>query len=255
MDRVNTQPVIVVNEAAARALWPGESAVGKQILLPTSRTTTAALTVVGVSGDVRQRDLGALSRAEIFLSASQPGPGWPGMVLVVRTIGEPAALAGVVRDAARSVDRDVPISRIRPMDDVLAGSLAQPQVYTALLAAFAVLALTLSAVGLYGVVSYGVAQRTREIGIRMALGAAREDVVRMVLRHGAGYALAGIVIGLGGGSAFMRLLTQLIPSAKPEDLTTLPAVALLLMAVALMASYLPARRAAQADPVAALRAD
>jgi putative ABC transport system permease protein len=177
------------------------------------------------------------------------------MVLVVRTTVEPTSLAATIRGVLRTVDRDVPVSRMRPLDDVLAGSLAQPRVYTALLGTFAALALVLAAVGLYGVVSYSVAQRTHEIGIRMALGADRADVLRLVLRSGASYAAAGTLLGVGGAIAFMRLLTQLMPSAQARDYGTLTAVALLLMGVALAASYVPARRGSRVDPIVALRSE
>ncbi len=252
-DRATTERVIVVNDAAARRFWPGENAVGKQIVQPGLQAASDTLTVVGVAGDVRQRSLGAAARPEIFLSSMQPGPDWPYMVLVVRTSVEPSSLAGAIKAAARAVDRDVPVARMRALDDVLAGSLAQPRVYTALLGAFAALALVLATVGLYGVVSYSVAQRTHEIGIRMALGAAPGDVMRMVLRHGAAYAVTGTVLGLAGGVAFMRLLTSVIPAAKAGDVGTLAAVSVLLLGVALAASYIPARRGSRVDPVVALR--
>jgi putative ABC transport system permease protein len=254
-DRTGSLPVIVVNDAAARRFWPGENAVGKQILLPMSRTNILALTVVGVAGDVRQMSLGIPTRPEIYLNSLQPGPGWPSTVLVVRTSVEPTTLAGAIKAAARAVDRDVPVNRMRSLDEVLAGSLAQPRVYTALLAVFASLALALAMIGLYGVVAYSVAQRTHEIGIRMALGAGPGDVVRMVLRHGAGYAIAGTVIGLAGAMAFMRLLATVMPAAQPGDLTTLAAVSALLLGVALAASYIPARRGSLVDPVVALRSE
>jgi putative ABC transport system permease protein len=252
-DRTNTEPVVVVNDAAARRFWPGENAVGKQILLPTSRTASTAATVVGVVSDVRQIGLGIATRPEIFLNSLQRGPGWPYMVLVVRTSVEPTPLAGAIKDAARAVDRDVPIARLRALDEVLAGSLAQTRVYTALLAAFAGLALVLAMVGLYGVVSYSVAQRTHEIGIRMALGAGSGDVMRMVLRNGAAYAIAGTAIGLAGAVAFMRLLATMLPGARAGDPGTLTAVCVLLLGVALAASYIPARRGSRVDPVVALR--
>jgi putative ABC transport system permease protein len=252
-DRTNTEPVVVANDAAARRFWPGENAVGKQILLPTSRTASTAATVVGVVSDVRQIGLGIATRPEIFLNSLQRGPGWPYMVLVVRTSVEPTSLAGAIKDAARAVDRDVPIARLRALDEVLAGSLAQTRVYTALLAAFAGLALVLAMVGLYGVVSYSVAQRTHEIGIRMALGAGSGDVMRMVLRNGAAYAIAGTAIGLAGAVAFMRLLATMLPGARAGDPGTLTAVCVLLLGVALAASYIPARRGSRVDPVVALR--
>ncbi len=254
-DRPATGRVVVVNDTAARRYWPGESAIGKQILLPTSRTTTDTLTVVGVAGDVRQRNLGTAARPEIFLNSLQPGPGWPYMVLVVRTSVEPASLAAAIKAAARAVDRDVPIARMRALDDVLAGSLAQPRVYTALLGALATLALVLAMVGLYGVISYSVAQRTHEIGIRMALGDAPGDVMQLVLRSGAVYAIAGTAIGLAGAIAFMRLLTTVMPTARASDLGMLASVSALLLAVALAASYIPARRGSRVDPVVALRGE
>jgi putative ABC transport system permease protein len=254
-DRAATQRVIVINEAAARRFWPAENTIGKQILQPTSRTTTDTLTVVGVAGDVRQMGLGTATRPEIFLNSLQPGPGWPYMVLVVRTSVEPTSLAGAIKAAARAADRDVPIARMRALDDVLAGSLAQTRVYTALLGAFAALALVLAMVGLYGVVSYSVAQRTHEIGIRIALGAAPGDVMRMVLRNGAAYAIAGTSIGVAGAMAFMRVLTTVMPGARAGDLGTLAAVSALLLGVALAASYIPARRGSLVDPVVALRSE
>jgi putative ABC transport system permease protein len=263
-DRANTQPVIVINESAARRFWPGENAVGKEIVLPTPRmdasfkvigTTDVTLTVIGITGDVRQSGLGVAARPEVFLDCLQPGPGWPWLVLVARTDGDPMLIAGAVKTVARDVDRDVPIMRIRALDAVLSGSMAEPRVYTVLLSVFAGLALALAAVGLYGVVSYGVAQRTREMGIRMALGARREDVMRLVLRQGTGYTVAGILIGLGGALAFMHVLATLMPGAQPRDLLTLAEASAVLVLVALAASYIPARRGSRVDPIVAERAE
>ena len=253
-DHAGTLPVIVVNAAAARAFWPGEDPLGQQITLPTD-DASVTLTVVGVTGDVRQMALGAAPQPEIFLDCLQPGPNWPWLVLVARTDGDPMNYATSLKAIARNVDPDVPISLMRSVDDVLARSLAQPRVYAMLLGVFASLALLLAAVGLYGVVSYNVAQRTHEIGIRMALGARRGDMVRLVLRQGAVYTLAGIALGAGGAIAFMRLLATLMPTAEPRDLTLLGGVSALLMMVALAASYVPARRGSRVDPIVALRAE
>jgi len=155
----------------------------------------------------------------------------------------------------RSVDRDVPISEIRTLDEVLAASVAEPRIYTLLIGLFAALALTLAAVGLYGVVSYTVAQRTPEMGIRLALGAGRGGVVRLVLRHGLGLALTGTAIGLAVSLAVARLFTRWLPEAQPVDPLTLAAVVVLLLGVALAATWVPARRASRVDPTVALRWD
>ncbi|MBW8878543.1 MAG: ABC transporter permease [Acidobacteria bacterium] len=251
-DSVGAPGVIVVNDTAARTFWPGGDALGKQITVP-GAGDSGTLTVVGVTGDVRQRSLGSAPQPEIFLNYAQPGPAWPWLVLVVRTTGDPAALTGAIRNMAQSVDRNVPVSRVRTMDDVLSGTLAQPRVYTLLLVFFATLALALAAVGLYGVVSYTVTQRMHELGIRMALGAERGDVVWLVLRQGLSLTLTGTVIGLAGGLAVTRVLTHLLPGVQPGDPLTLSAVALLLIGVALAASYLPARRGSRVEPVVTLR--
>jgi putative ABC transport system permease protein len=243
-------PAIVVNETAARRFWPGEDPVGKQIVFPESPVPR---TVVGEVRDVRQLGLGVEAQPEMFLCNRQPGPPWPHLTLVVRTSEDAAALAGIVRAAAASADREVPIAEVRTIDEVLAASIAQPRLYAVLLAAFAALALALASIGLYGVVSYTVAQRTHEMGVRAALGADRRDLVRLVLRQGLLLSAAGTAVGLPGALALTRVLTHVVPSVRPGDPVTLGAVAALLIAVALVASVAPARRAARIDPLAALR--
>ena len=251
-DTAGAPGVIVINETAARRFWPGENPIGRAISLPES-SPGAILTVVGVAADVRQRSLGSAPQPEIFLNHLQPAPDWLGLSLVLRTKDDPARLAGAVKDLPRSIDRDVPASDVRTLDEVLSASLAEPSLYTLLVGAFAALALALSAVGLYGVVSYTVTQRTAELGIRLALGAERSALVRLVLRQGLGLALAGTAIGLAAAVAVARLLTQLLPDAQPSDPLTLAAVAVLLISVALGAAWLPARRASRVDPTVALR--
>ena len=257
-DSAGAPGVIVVNETAARRFWPGEDPLGKAILLPMGDedgdSDGVSLTVVGVTADVRQQDLGNAPQPEIFLNFLQPAPAWS-VVLVVRATGDPAALAGAVQGFARSIDRDLPVPQVRTLDEILAATLAQPQVYTLLLGIFAALALTLAAVGLYGLVSYTVAQRTPEMGVRLALGAERREVTRLVLRQGLGLALTGTAIGLLPALVIARLLPRLIPGAEPGDLWTLSAVSALLIGVALVSTYLPARRASRVDPTVALRYD
>jgi len=241
--------VVVINESAARRFWPGENPLERQI----SVDTDTPLTVVGVVGDVRQSSLGESPRPEIFLNALQPGPGWPWFTLVVRTSLDPSTIASTLKDSIAAADPDVPVIRIKPLDDVLAGTLAQPRVFTTLLGLFATLAVVLGAVGLYGVVSYSVAQRTHELGIRLALGADRGDLLRLVLRQGTTYTIAGVVLGLGGALGFMRMLATVVPGAPSWDLAVVAEVSAVLLLVAVAATYLPAHRGSRVDPVVALR--
>ncbi len=162
-------------------------------------------------------------------------------------------LVAAVRSAVQAVDKDQPIDRIAPMSELLADSIAQPRFYTLLLTIFAAMASALAAVGIYGVMSYAVTQRTHEIGIRMALGARAADVLRLVVRNGMLLALTGVAIGLVGAFALTRLMTSLLFGVTPTDATTFVAVSVLLIVVALLACYIPARRATKVDPLVALR--
>ena len=243
--------VVVINESARRRFWPDADPIGQQITVDGD----TPLTVVGVVGDVRQSSLGSIPRPEIFLNALQPGPDWPWSTLVVRATTDPNSIAGAVKDVVSSVDAAVPVIRVRPLDDVLASTLARPRAFSTLLALFAFLAVLLAAVGLYGVVSYSVSQRKHELGIRLALGATRADVVRLVLKQGTVYAALGALLGVGGAVAFMQVLTTVMPGAPPRDLALVAEVSLALLLVALMATYLPARRGSRLDPVVALRSE
>jgi putative ABC transport system permease protein len=249
-DSTPTGPAIVINETAAARFWPGEVVLGKQITLHPSKQP---LTVVGVVGDVRQISLGSAVRPEIYLTYQQPTPDWPGLTLVVRTDGDPSALASSIRTVAESIDGSVPFSQIRTLDDVLSGSMAAPRVYTILIGSFALLGLSLAGVGLYGVVSYAAIQRTHEMGIRQALGAARRDILTLVLRHGMWLAGVGLALGLGGAVGLTRLLTSLEPTIQAANPWTLAAVSAVLLGVALAATFAPAYRASRIDPLVALR--
>jgi predicted permease len=249
-DSVGTPGVVIVNDTAARRFWPGENPLGKQIVLDSAQPP---LTVVGVAGDVRQRSLGVHPKPEIFLDYLQPGPDWPWLLLVARTTEQPAKLAGTVKAVAASIDQDVPVLRINTMDEILSSSLAEPRVYALLLGVFASLALALAAVGLYGILSYAVTQRIHEMGIRMALGAAHGEILRLVLRRGMSLAFVGSLVGLAGALAARRVLAGLVHDVEAGDPLAFSAVTLLLLAVAFVASYLPARRAARVDPMIALR--
>jgi len=248
-DKLGSAGVIVINDAARRRFWPDEDPIGRQITVDDD----IALTIVGVVGDVRQSSLGTLPKPEIFLNALQPGPGWPWFSVVVRSTSESSAIATSVQDAVGSYERDVPAQRIKQLEDVLADTLARPRVLTMLLGVFAALAVVLAAIGLYGVVSYSVAQRKHELSVRVALGASRADLLGLVLRQGAFYSISGVVLGLAGAIAFMRLLSALLPGAEPNDGWIVAQVSAFLVVVALTACYLPAHRGSRVDPIVALR--
>jgi predicted permease len=256
-DVAQSQPVSIINETMAHQYWPGGDALGKRFKLGNPDSQMPWVTVVGVIGDVKGMGLEAPPKAEMFFPYQQmPDAFWNApQDLTVRTSGAPMNIAAAVRQAVWSVDRNQPVSNIRTMEEVLAEEVAQRRIGMLLLAAFAALALLLASMGIYGVLSYAVAQRTQEIGIRMALGADRKGVLRMVLGDGMRLATAGIAIGLGVSFALTRLMAGLLFGVSASDPRTLGAVTLLLIAVALIACYVPARRAAKVDPMIALRCE
>jgi len=254
-DDVQSQPVAVINETMARQFWPGEGALGKRFKLGPVDSQNPWVTVVGVVGDVKEMGLEAPAKAEMFFPYQQ----LPRMLwnmprdLAVRTTGDPMSVAAAARQAVWSVDRNQPVSNVRTMNEILAEEVAQRRIGMTLLAAFAALALALASLGIYGVLSYSVAQRRQEIGVRMALGAGRKDVMRMVLADGMRLAAAGVAVGLGVSFALTRLMAGLLFGVSASDLRTLAGVTLLLTLVALVACYIPARRATKVDPMIALR--
>jgi putative ABC transport system permease protein len=175
------------------------------------------------------------------------------LTLIVQAETPRPTLVAAVRSAVQTLDKDQPIDRIAPMSDLLADSIAQPRFYTLLLTIFAAIAFSLAAVGIYGVMSYAVTQRTHEIGVRMALGAQAEDVLKLVVRNGMALALIGVAIGLAGAFALTRLMTTLLLWVTPTDVATFATVSALIIIVALLACYIPARRASKVDPLVALR--
>lgn len=242
--------VVIVNEVLAREEFPGESPLGRRL-----RCSGSTFEVVGVIGAVRQAGLDQEPLAEIYLPYSdfEFGSFASDMVLVVKTAGAPAAVAGNLRRAVRATDPGVPLYQVLTMDQVISDSLASRRLNLWLLALFAGIALALSAAGLYGVISYLVAQRTREIGMRMALGAQARDVIGLVMRQGSRLTAAGIVAGLLGALALTRWLESLLDGVSARDPLTFLGIAVLLVAVALFASWLPARRAARVSPMVAIR--
>ena len=251
-DRTDTALVAIISETMARRLWPGEDPLGKRIKPGRSDSDMEWITVVGVAKDVRQFELTAEPRLQMYLPYSQPSFFVPGH-LVVRTEVEPASLTAPVREAVWAIDKDQPVSDIRSMEEIFSESIARQRFSMLLLAIFAGVAMLLGAVGIYGVVSYSVAQRAHEIGVRMALGAPRGNVLRMVVGQGLKLVLLGVGIGLVAASVLTRLMESLLFGISATDPATFVAISVVLVAAATLASYIPARRATRIDPLIALR--
>jgi len=245
----------VINETMAERYRPGEDALGRRFRMGTADQPW--LSIVGIARTVRHNEVTEAPRAEMYVPHAQLpreiGSTPRGMALVVRTSGDPLALAGPVREAVRVLDRNLPVSDLRPLAAVAADALAQPRFTTWLLGVFAALALALAAVGIYGTVSLLMAERSAEVGIRMALGADPGSILRLVMGQGLSLAGAGVAIGLAGGVALTRGIASLVYGVGTLDPLTFVAVPALLCAVAALACLVPARRAASLDPVLTLR--
>ena len=247
-DREHAPAVAVVNETMAREHWPGEDPIGKRLKRVWQKDW---ITVVGVAGDVKYDGLASPIEPEIYRPFLQAPAG--NMSIVVRAAHDPTAAAASLREAVASVDATVPVSEIRTVDQLLSNSVAASRFTTLLLATFAAVALALAAIGIYGVLSYAVSRRAREIGVRLALGARRGDVLRMVLGHAVLLAGLGALGGVGAALATTRVLETLLFGTSPTDIATFTLVPMMLVAVAVVAAYLPARRATLVDPMIALR--
>jgi len=254
-DTASSEPVGIVNEAAVRTLFHGGDPIGRRVAWARAEPRVW-IRVVGVAGDVRGDGLDADDTAALYTPMAQEPRVWrTWMHVVVRSSVSPAALTESIKREVGQVDKDVPVTHVRAMNDLLAGSFADRHFTLALLAAFAVVALVLAGVGIYGVMAYAVSRRTREIGLRMALGARAVDVMRLVLGQTLGVTLLGIFVGLGGALALRRIVASMLFGVGPGDPATLLMVAVMLAVVALAAGYVPARRAARVDPSIALRAE
>jgi putative ABC transport system permease protein len=258
-DRQDTQLVAVISDGAAKALWPGQDALGKRFRGSGQRNL---LTVVGIVGDVSDSNLDTKPMPHVYtpylqLTDAQMEDTVLGvarsMNVAVRTAGNPAALTSAVTQQIHALDSDLAIAQIRTMDQDMEESVAGPRFNTFLLGLFSLAALFLAAIGIYGVLAYTVAQQTHELGIRVALGAQRRDVMRLVLAQGTRLALPGIAIGLLAAFGLTRLMSSLLYEVRASDPLTFVAVAVVLLGVALLACYLPARRAMKVDPMVALR--
>jgi len=261
-DSPSNPPVIVVDELAASSMWPGQDPLGKRVAFEYRGQSIADpqpiwREVVGVVRRVRHYSLtGTTARVQVYVPYTQP-PLYmrtlSGMALMVRTDTDPSALTASIRREMAALDADLPVFQIRTMTEYVDSNLEQPRLSMTLLTAFSGLALLLATIGIYGVLSYSVSQRTREIGIRMALGATRGSVLGFVFRQGALIGAAGVVAGVVGSLASMRLIGDLLFGVTPTDLTTYLEIPLLLFAVILCATWIPARRATSVDPISALR--
>jgi putative ABC transport system permease protein len=248
-DGATSSPVVVVNQTMARTYWPRESALGHRVR--SFGNNTPWRTIVGVVADVKNAALDRPAGTELYF----PFPQQPRQLswVVIRTQGDPMGLTSAVRDAIRSLDRGLPISNIGSMDDVMSTARSRPRFLTLLLTLFSSLSLILAALGIYGVISYAVAQRTNEIGIRMALGARGGDVIRLIGTSGVRLALAGTALGAAGAFVLTRFLSGMLFGVSSLDPLTFVAMAATLIAVTLIACYIPARRASRVDPLVALR--
>jgi len=248
-DTLSSPGVIVINETMARKFWPKEDPIGRAIRLGGS--DGPRLTVVGLVGDVHHTGLDEEVQRQFFRPYTQAG--WPVMNIVVRTTSAPATFTSPVKKALLEILPDRPVSGVDTMENIVHDSLGSRRFPMLLLGAFSLLALALAAVGIVGVVSHSVTQRTQEIGIRMALGARTADVLRLMVTGSMAWVLAGIVLGVAGSLGLTRLMGSLLYGVRPTDPAVLGLTSAVLAAVALLASYLPARRATKVDPMVALR--
>jgi putative ABC transport system permease protein len=243
--------VVILSESLARQLFPNEDPIGRQVWVP--GPGKGAPTIIGVVGDVRHEGLDGQIMPQVYVPLRQSP--WASMTLVVRSDGDPMLLGPAVRSEVRAVDPHLPIYELQSMEQRLAQSLSSRRMNLMVVGAFAVLALTLAAVGVYGVMAYTVSQRTREIAIRIALGASVSNVLKLVVGQGLALVGAGVAIGLVGAGALTRVLASLLFGVSPTDPVVFIAAAALLIAIALLACYLPARRATPIDPVVVLRCE
>ena len=238
--------VLLVSEQLVAQIFPNEEPLGKRLIMAMSGEPYE---IIGIVGDIRHQSLGAPAAPTMYMPSRQRG----GTNLVIRTQGDPLSIVSAVRNEVQALDPNQPIAAVKKMSDWVDASVAAPRSSTTLLTLFAVLAMILAATGIYGVMSYSVARRTHEIGVRMALGARRFDVMKLVVRQGMILTLIGVVLGLGGAFALTRVMSTLLFGVTAKDPITFAAVAALLIAVAFIACFVPARRATKVDPLVALR--
>jgi putative ABC transport system permease protein len=255
-DTADAQAVVVINRTMAERFWPGQESLGKRFKVGSSDSPNPWFVVVGIVGDVRQSSLDQVLKPEMYVSHLQDRRFFAiPRDLVVRTVGDPLAMAAAVRAEIWKLDKDLPLYRALTMEQMLSASVAGQRFNMLLLTVFAALALLLAAVGIYGLMSYATAQRTREIGVRLALGARASDVLRLVMKQGLILTISGVAAGLAGAFALTRVMTGLLFGVSATDPVTFTLIAALLTLVALLACWIPARRATKVDPMVALRCE
>jgi putative ABC transport system permease protein len=247
-DTGDASKTVLISETMARRYFSEEDPLGKRLVFGGGKDLRE---IVGVMSDVRFFGLNLDARPSMYFPHSQSPA--RGMSLVVRTHGDPKTLAGAIRGQVSALDRDLAVSNIMTMEELVGESLAEPRFTLLLLGAFAAVAMLLSAIGVYGVVSYSVMQRSHEIGVRMALGAQMRDVLKLVVRQGMTLVLVGVAVGLTAAFALSRVMESLLFGVSATDVTTFASTALVLAGVALGACFVPARRATKVDPMEALR--
>jgi len=251
-DDENAPAAVIVNETLARRYFPSVDPVGRRLKIGgPERPTNTWMSVVGVVGDMSYSGLDAPSEPAVYLPFRQATSN--NQYVLLRTTGDPQSLAPAVQRAVAELDKDLPVASLRTMDQLMGESKAPPRFRTILVSLFAIVGLTLASIGIYGVMAYAVAERTHEIGVRLALGADRADVLGMVLGEAMRLAAAGVAIGLAGAAATTQLMRSLLFGVTPSDVPTFAGIAALLAATAFVASYIPARRATRVDPMVALR--
>ena len=252
-DIETSERVIVINETMARQYWPNDNPIGRRFAVGESSKETSWRTIVGVVGDIRHASLSEAPVPTAFIAYRQDLESWPRMGFVIKSKADAGSLTAAVRREIAAVDRSQPVYAVEPLEKLMQTSVAQRRFIMLLLGSLSAVALALAMVGIYGVISFSVSERTQEIGIRMALGARAADVLRMVLSQGMGVALAGIGIGIAAAFGLTRLLTSLLFEVSATDLRTFSIVAAVLAGVAFLACYIPARRATKVNPLEALR--
>lgn len=250
-DAKDAPPVVVINETMARRFFPGTDPIGKQLKIKHYQSDLVAHEIVGVVGDTKQVNLFDETEIEMYVSHLQQP--WLSTVLVVRTRSSSANVDAIVRRAVAAVDKNLPVAGVKTIEELTSESIAQPRFYTLLLGIFAAIALLIAGVGIYGVMNYTVSTRAHEIGVRMALGAQKADVLRLVIGEGMRLTVVGVLLGLAAALALTRVMSSLLYGVGATDLVTFIVIPLVLAAVAFLASYIPARRATKVDPMIALR--
>jgi putative ABC transport system permease protein len=253
-DRIDSPQVTLISESMAKRYFPNEDPIGKRIKVGGAERPNAPwMEIVGIVGDARYGRLDAPVEPTRYQTLAQVP--WIGVYLVVKTSGDPLQVVPAIKSELAKLDSDVPLARIRTMDQIMDQAVGQPRFRAFLLALFAALALVLAAVGIYGVMSYSVSRRARELGIRVSLGAGRGEVLRMLLREGFLLSLSGVALGMVGAMAVTRYISGLLFEVTATDPFTYVIVSTFLLSVALVACYLPANRATRADPLIVLKGD